>query len=213
MGLLGLAVLEAPALSAVGEEAGLLSFAARSGGQRLLLWGAAHPVVAVELVSAFVGVGTAVNSWDEFVQALQDPREAMFLLMQVAMELMHLHQARGPRPTVHHDSTEPAGERPAPLSAPVQAQIIDEMKQRSEVTVHRGAFTPDAVGAHLVSKAQQQAVDEIYIQINSAGASRELFLGMLPTIRRGYAELAGKYVRVYGGDGQWWEGFFHGMRD
>lgn len=78
----------------IATEAPLLSFAARGGLSRLLAWGAANPVLAVELTSAFIGVGVAINSWDELIQALQDPREAAFLLMQVAMELAHLHQAR-----------------------------------------------------------------------------------------------------------------------
>jgi hypothetical protein len=39
-----------------------------------------------------------------------------------------------------------------------------------EVTVHRGEFTSEALGGHLVGKANQGNVTEIYVQINSPGA-------------------------------------------
>lgn len=88
-------LLASPAIIALAvQEAGLLAFIGRARAMQLLLWGAAHPVMATELVSSLVGVGPAIKSWDDFVQALQDPREAAFLLMQIAMELVHLHQAR-----------------------------------------------------------------------------------------------------------------------
>jgi hypothetical protein len=60
------------------------------------MWGAVHPVLAVELMSAFVGVGSAVDNWDDFIQILQDPKETAFLLATIVMELMHLHLARTP---------------------------------------------------------------------------------------------------------------------
>lgn len=82
---------------------------------------------------------------------------------------------------------------------------------RREVSVHHGDFTSGALGGHLVKKASQDEVIEIYLQINSPGASREAFLRFLPKLRNAYEDLRGKFLRVFGPDGEtWWSGSFGG---
>lgn len=82
-----------------------------------------------------------------------------------------------------------------------------------EVTVHHGEFTPDALGGHLVRKAGQDRTTEIYLQINSPGASREAFLQFIPKLRNAYGDLRAQFVRVFGPNGEtWWSGYFGGPR-
>jgi hypothetical protein len=82
---------------------------------------------------------------------------------------------------------------------------------RREVSVHHGDFTSDALGGHLVKKASQDEVTEIYLQINSPGASREVFLRFVPKLRNAYEDLRGKFLRVFGPNGEtWWSGSFGG---
>ena len=82
-----------------------------------------------------------------------------------------------------------------------------------EVSVHQetSPFTADSVGPHLQQEAMQQGTTEIYLQINSSGATREGFLKMVPGIRNGYPELRGVMVKIFGPNGEvWWTGTFGG---
>jgi hypothetical protein len=80
-----------------------------------------------------------------------------------------------------------------------------------EVSVHTGAFTPGSVGGHLQTEAMQKGTTEIYLQINSQGASQEKLLSMIPRLRTAYLELRGITVRIFGPNGQqWWSGTFGG---
>ncbi len=80
-----------------------------------------------------------------------------------------------------------------------------------EVSVHRGAFTQQSIGGHLQGEVAQAGTTEIYLQVNSAGASREGLLRMIPRLRGGYPELRGVPVKFYGPDGKvWWTGIFQG---
>lgn len=80
-----------------------------------------------------------------------------------------------------------------------------------EVSVHHGEFTSEALGGHLVKKASQGGTTEIYLQINSPGASREAFLQILPRIRNDYFGLERVFVRIFGPNGEaWWSGVFRG---
>jgi hypothetical protein len=84
-----------------------------------------------------------------------------------------------------------------------------------EVSVHQTntPFTAESVGSHLQQEAMQQGTTEIYLQINSTGATREGFLKMLPQIRNGYLELRGITVKIFGSDGSvWWNGVFGGPK-
>jgi ribosomal protein S11 len=84
-----------------------------------------------------------------------------------------------------------------------------------EVSVHqaRSPFTADSIGSHLQQEAMQQGTTEIYLQINSTGATREGFLKILPQIRNGYLELRGITVKIFGSDGSvWWNGVFGGPK-
>ena len=84
---------------------------------------------------------------------------------------------------------------------------------RREVSVRSGAFTQESVGSHLQAEAAQRGTTEIYLQINSSGASREGLLQMIPQLRSGYPELRGIDVHIFGPDGQrWWHGTFAGPR-
>ena len=67
-----------------------------------------------------------------------------------------------------------------------------------EVSVHIGAFTSESVAAHLQAEAAQAGTTEIYLQINTAGATREATISMASEMRLGYPDLKGKYVRLFG---------------
>jgi hypothetical protein len=80
-----------------------------------------------------------------------------------------------------------------------------------EVSVHTGAFTPEGIGSHLQAEALQTGTTEIYLQINSPGATREGVLQMIGGIRSGYLELRNVFVKIFGPDGEvWWNGAFRG---
>lgn len=82
-----------------------------------------------------------------------------------------------------------------------------------EVSVHSGAFTDQGMAAHLQAEAAQAGTTEIYMQINSAGATREGMIHMAHAIRSGYLELGGMHVRFYGPNGEvWWAGTFRSPR-
>ncbi len=80
-----------------------------------------------------------------------------------------------------------------------------------EVSVHTGAFTGNSVGSHLLEEAAQQGTTEIYLQVNTQGATREGLLKMMPELRSGYVDLRGIFVKFFGPDGSvWWSGTFGG---
>jgi len=80
-----------------------------------------------------------------------------------------------------------------------------------EVTVHSGAFTPGSVGSHLQAEAMQSGTTEIFLQVNSPGATQQKLLQMIPELRVAYPELRGILVRIFGPGGrQWWLGTFSG---
>jgi hypothetical protein len=82
-----------------------------------------------------------------------------------------------------------------------------------EVTVHSGAFTDEGMAAHLQTEAAQSGTTEIYMQVNSAGATREGMIRMAHGLRSAYRELSGILVRFYGPNGEvWWTGMFRGPR-
>jgi hypothetical protein len=80
-----------------------------------------------------------------------------------------------------------------------------------EVSVHRGELTPRAIASHLRKEVVQKGTTEIYLQINSNGASREAILQIIPMIRNAYLDLNGVFVRIFGPNGEaWWGGAFGG---
>ena len=82
-----------------------------------------------------------------------------------------------------------------------------------EVSVHRGAFTPQSIGNHLQGEVAQAGTTEVYLQINTATASREGLLRMIGDLRNAYPELRGTFVRFFGPNGEtWWNGVFRGPR-
>lgn len=84
-----------------------------------------------------------------------------------------------------------------------------------EVSVHQtdSPFTADSVGSHLQKEAMQAGTTEIYLQVNSTGATREGFLKMVPELRNAYLELRGKFVKIFGPEGKvWWSGTFGGPK-
>jgi RHS repeat-associated protein len=91
------------------------------------------------------------------------------------------------------------------------ADVILANGRGREVSVHTGAFTPESVGSHLVAEARQEGVNEIFLQLNTPGASRQGLLQMMPDIRRAYSELSGMEIQFFGPDGlRWWNGIFAG---
>jgi hypothetical protein len=81
-----------------------------------------------------------------------------------------------------------------------------------ELTVHTGAVSAQSLGSHLLSKAAQSGTTEIFMQVNSSGATREMILQIIPEIRTGLRGLAGRFVKIFGPDGSaWWSGVFRGV--
>jgi len=75
-----------------------------------------------------------------------------------------------------------------------------------EVSAFGGKFTPENVGSRLAEEAAQRGTTEVYFQINSPGATREGFLGMVSFLRR-IPGLAGKFIKVFSSSGEvWWSG-------
>jgi hypothetical protein len=105
-------VAAAPALLAVPEvatmvfeEAGLLGFAVQTGARSLAIWALHNPTAALAVSEALIGFGIQIgeDGWDAFAAQLDDPRGRMFIVMQIAMDAMHVHAAvaepRAPRST------------------------------------------------------------------------------------------------------------------
>jgi len=78
-----------------------------------------------------------------------------------------------------------------------------------EVSVHAGEFSARNLGRHLIEEAGQAGTTEIYLQINTRGATRTGLLGMMPQLQRGYVDLEGIFVKIFGPNGEaWWSGVF-----
>ena len=82
-----------------------------------------------------------------------------------------------------------------------------------ELTVHTGQFSSRGIGPRLAEKRKQAAQGEVYLQINTPGATREGLLRIIPEIRKS-GEAGGLYVRIFGPDGEtWWNGTFPVLED
>jgi hypothetical protein len=80
-----------------------------------------------------------------------------------------------------------------------------------EVTVHQGEFTSQGIGSHLETEAAQAGTTEIFMQINSSGATRGALQRMIPELQNAYVSLRGRWVRFFGPNGDtWWSGRFGG---
>jgi hypothetical protein len=81
-----------------------------------------------------------------------------------------------------------------------------------EVSVHSGEFTAQSIGRHLQEEAAQAGTTEIFLQINSPGATRGQLQRMVPAeLQNAYVELRGRWVRFFGPGGDtWWSGRFGG---
>jgi hypothetical protein len=91
------------------------------------------------------------------------------------------------------------------------ADVILANGRSREVSVHSADFTDKSISNHLLEEIGQENVDEIYLQINSPGATRRELLEIIPNVRSGYQELRGIEIHFFGPDGQlWWHGIFHG---
>jgi hypothetical protein len=125
----------------------------------------------------------------------------------IRAKLIKEHESTGPlHPTVASDAVKGAAGKGA---GGADVPLLNGGGR--EVSVHSGEFTAKGVGSHLVDKAGQAGVTEIYLQVNSPGASREGLIRMIPQIRQAFVDLNGKSIRFYGSDGKvWWEGFFRG---
>jgi hypothetical protein len=84
-----------------------------------------------------------------------------------------------------------------------------------EVSVRsKGAFTEEGVGGHLVQEARQAGTNEIFLQINTPGASRAGLAKMLPKLIRYAPDLKGIWVEISGPDGEvWFSGPFKGPEE
>jgi hypothetical protein len=93
------------------------------------------------------------------------------------------------------------------------ADVILANGRGREVSVHTGAFTIESIKEHLINEVRQVGTREIYLQINSASASREGLMQMIFTLRRAADDLDGVYVKFFGPTGgAWWSGTFYGAR-
>jgi len=84
--------------------------------------------------------------------------------------------------------------------------VLDPQVTR-EVSVHSGRLDQQNLTTHLQAEARQAGVREIYLQVNSAGATTQSIRQTMNGIQNGVPELAGIRVRVYDSQGQLvWQG-------
>jgi hypothetical protein len=84
--------------------------------------------------------------------------------------------------------------------------VLDEHVTR-EVSVHTGRLDEQNLTTHLQEEARQTGVREIYLQINSPGATTQSIRQAMNGIQNGIPELAGVRVRVYDSQGRVvWQG-------
>jgi hypothetical protein len=84
--------------------------------------------------------------------------------------------------------------------------VLDEHVTR-EVSVHTGRLDQQNLTTHLQEEARQAGVREIYLQINSPGATTQSIRQAMNGIQNGIPELAGIRVRVYESQGRLvWKG-------
>ena len=79
-----------------------------------------------------------------------------------------------------------------------------------EVSVHSGKLSN--LGSHIATEARQRGVGEIFVQINTPGATQDEILRLLlgpAGLRHTVPEASGKTVRLFGPNGEsWWTGVF-----
>jgi hypothetical protein len=76
-----------------------------------------------------------------------------------------------------------------------------------EVSVHTGRLDEQNLTSHLQNEARQAGVREIYLQVNSPGATSQAIRQAMNKIQNGVRELAGVRVRVYDHQGRMvWKG-------
>lgn len=84
--------------------------------------------------------------------------------------------------------------------------VLDEHVTR-EVSVHAGRLDQPNLTTHLQAEARQAGVREIYLQINSPGATTQSIRQVMDGIQNGIPELKGIRVRVYDSQGRVvWQG-------
>jgi len=85
-----------------------------------------------------------------------------------------------------------------------------------EVSVHSGNFSANAIQNHLLEEVRQNDTTEIYLQINSTGATRGELIQMIqggssqtPPLIDLDPRLEGIVIKFFGSDGRvWWSGKF-----
>jgi hypothetical protein len=142
-------------------------------------------------------------------RAAQRPPRTPLPVFQQAIRDTLLREHPGLHPNVAADAARGGARAMGPGGAGADVVLINGGGR--EVTVHSGAFTPQNVGTHLVGEAAQRGTTQIFMQINSAGATREGLLQMISGLRSGYPDLRGIFVKIFGPDGEaWWNGVFRG---
>lgn len=120
-----------------------------------------------------------------------------------------LHEHPGLNPTVATEAAKSGAK--AMGSGGKGADVVLINGGGREVSVHSGAFTSEGIGSHLQAEAAQVNTTEIYLQINSTGATKAELLQMISRLRNAYPELRGILVKIFGSDGSiWWSGAFSG---
>ena len=137
------------------------------------------------------------------------PEQAPLPAPQQAIRDTLLQEHPGLHPNVATEAARGGARAMGPGGAGADVQLLNGGGR--EVSVHHGQFTPQSIGNHLQGEAAQAGTTEIYIQFNSAGASRQGLLQMIPGLRSAYPELRGRFVRFFGPNGEtWWNGMFRG---
>jgi hypothetical protein len=85
--------------------------------------------------------------------------------------------------------------------------VVLDPRVTREVSVHAGRLDPQSLIGHLQKEARQTGVREIYLQINTPGATRQSVRDAMRAIQNGVPELNGVRVRVYDSQGRlFWQG-------
>lgn len=104
------AMLAAPLIPIVAEEALLLAFVGRLAAQRVALWALHNPVAALAASEALLGFGIQIgqDGWAAFWDQLRTPQGCMFVLMQVLMDYMQIRAGRSPAAGTNASPSDPA---------------------------------------------------------------------------------------------------------
>jgi hypothetical protein len=144
-------------------------------------------------------------------KAAKTPPQRSLTAEQVAMRDSLLREHPGLHPNVAAKSVEGGARVAGPGGRGADVQLLNGGGR--EITVHRGAFNADSVGTHLQAEAMQAGTTEIFMQVNSAGATRQGLLKMIPELRSAFVELRGMLVKIFGPNGEtWWSGIFRGPK-